>query len=582
MALLIRRVTCLGCATSNKFGRTLYTIRPASTCKNVETDLLIIGSGGAAMTAALRAKHHGLSPLIVEKASRIGGTTGYSGGGLWIPNSGLHPGVQDSIEEALKYMEALIGDAGPASTRERKLAFLENGPKMIGFLAGEGFRWVPTTGYPDYYPNLPGGMAGGRSIEGDRFDLNKLGSWKGKLSSNPRMATMPLHTFEAKTLFRALSSLEGMLMALKIFGWRRLSSKLLGRAIVTMGGTLAGQLLHINLEKNTPIWTDSPMKRLTVENGKVTGATVEHDGALVHVKAKKGVILAAGGFARNAKMRQKYQEAPITADWTVVPPNNDMGDAITAAIDIGAATALMDDSWWGPVIVNPMTGQSNWTQYERALPYSIIVDKGGRRFTNEAQSYTTFCHDMYERNRTTPAIPAYMIVDARFRKRYILAGISPGKLSEETLESGFVTQADTLESLAKKLDIDAAGLLDTVKHFNTMAVAGVDEDYERGGSAYNRFFGDPAVKPNPNLGTIEKGPFSAVKIHPGDLGTKGGVLTDEWARALRDDGGVIEGLYAVGNSSASVMGREYAGAGSTLGPAMTFAYVAVEDMVRKK
>lgn len=562
-------------------------IDPSAMPQNVKPDILIIGSGGASLVAALRAKSLNLNPLVIEKSSLIGGSTCYSGGGLWVPGNGLHPGVQDSTDEALLYMETLINPNynGPASTRGRKLAFLDNAPKMMKFLASNGFQWMPSKGYPDYYPDLPGGKAGGRSIEGCMFNANKLGKWKKKLNFNPLMptASVPMYTFEAAKLFRAASSLDGLLKVLEVFGWRKGPQALLGRMPVTMGVSLVGQLLYLNLKSGVTIWTEAGLKEIVVKDGKVTGAVIVKDGKEMMVEAPKGVLLGAGGFARNKEMREKFQEHPITNEWTSTSPH-DLGDAITAGTNIGAATDLLDDSWWGPTIMNPTNGVAMWTQFERSLPHSIIVDKAGNRFTDEAQSYTTFCHDQYKRNRTTSAIPAFLIMDQQHRKRYLLAGMMPGKVPQQVLDSGMVVKANTLEELAKKLEIDTDGLKKTVQRFNGMVAKGVDEDYKRGAHAYDVFFGDPGskYKKNPCMGTIEKPPFYACKIVPGDLGTKGGIVTDEQARVLKDDGSVIPNLYAFGNTSASVMGREYCGAGSTLGPALTFAFVAVNSIADSK
>jgi len=555
---------------------------PSAVPKDISPDILIVGSGGAGLVAALRAKSLNLKPLIIEKSPLIGGSTCYSGGGLWIPNNGITPGAQDSVEAALTYMEKLISPnyTGPASTRARKIAFLNNGPKMMQFLAGLGFRWRPSEGYPDYYPNLPGGKAAGRSVEGDMFDVNKLGVWKKMMNFNPLMTTtnMPVHTFEAIKLFR-LKSWEGLMKAVQVLGWRGYGNAMIGRKQVTMGASLIGQLLHINLERGTPIWTDTSMKELVSKDGKVTGAVVIKDGKEKVIEAPNGVLLCAGGFAQNKEMRQKYQEAPITNEWTSTPPY-DHGDAINAAVKVGAATDLLDDSWWGPTMIDPSNGRPMWCQFERGLPHSIVVDKAGNRFTNESQSYTTFCHDQYKRNRTTSAIPAFLIIDQRHRSQYLLSALPPGALPKKVLDSGYIVKANTLGELGQKLGIDVEGLEKTVKRFNGFVAKGVDDDYNRGGNAYDAFFGDPAPKysKNPAIGTIEKPPFYAVKLFPGDLGTKGGVLTDEFARALKPDGSVIPGLYAFGNTSASVMGREYCGAGSTLGPALTFAYIAANHI----
>jgi succinate dehydrogenase/fumarate reductase flavoprotein subunit len=557
-------------------------IRGYATVENsgISTDILIVGSGAAALAAALRCKHHGLEPLIIEKTSKIGGSSCYSGGGLWIPNNGMHPGVTDSIPEALRYMEAAIGDAGPASSKERRLAFLENGPKMVQFLANAGFKWHPSLGYPDYEPELPGGKGGGRSIEGEVFDINKLGEWKDKLNLHPAMTTpVPLHTNEYTTIGLAPARyIPGIMLAAKVFGWRGFfKGKLLGRKNACMGTSLVGQLLHLCLGKKVNVWTNSPMKELFVKDGKVVGALIEKDGQRQMVKAKS-VILAAGGFAHNSEMRKKYQEAPITGDWTSTPPG-DTGDAVSAAMAIGARMELLDAAWWFPSIIHPRTGEVIACMQERALPHTIIVDSAGKRFANEAESYTSLGQAQYVRNRTTPAIPAFMILDSNHRSKYMVAGIRPGKVPQQDLDSGLIVQANTLSELAKKLEIDPEGLTESVGRFNGMAKQGVDEDYGKGKSVYDQFFGDPRY-PNKNVGAIDKPPFYAVKLYPGDLGTKGGVLTDDYARAISNDGTIIPNLYAVGNTSASVMGRTYPGAGSTLGPALTFGYIAVNHIAQ--
>jgi succinate dehydrogenase/fumarate reductase flavoprotein subunit len=545
---------------------------------NTTPDVLVVGSGAAALTAALRAKSLGLSPLVVEKSSHIGGTTSYSGGGLWVPNSGLHPNNNDSFDDALKYMEAIIGDNdGPASTRERKVAFLEEGPKMVQFLAKEGFEWLPSTGYPDYFPLSPGGKVSGRSIEGNLFNLNRLGEWKEKMRMGVRVPSLPLYTYEGAKLFQWKSSWIGLITAMKVVYWRKKRHMWMGKDPVTKGESLIGQLLRMNVEKDIPIWLDAPLTQLIERNGAVTGAIVEKDGKEVHVHPKRGIILAAGGFSRSNSMREEHHGRPFTAAWSLCAPT-DTGEVINAAVSVGAATSLMDDAWWGPTVLDPTSGKVTWMQFERCLPHSMIVDKDGKRFTNEAQSYTALIKDQFRRSRTTCAIPAYFILDSRHRRRYVLAGLMPGKVPQAALDSGMVVEANSLKELAQKLSINPAGLEATASRFNGMVATGVDEDFGRGGSPYDTWFGDPKYKPNPTLGTIERAPFYGARIVPSDLGTKGGVLTDEYARALRDDGSVIRGLYAVGNTSATVMGRHYIGAGSTLGPALAFAFIAANHV----
>ncbi|KAF2835760.1 3-ketosteroid dehydrogenase [Patellaria atrata CBS 101060] len=530
----------------------------------VKTDILIIGSGAAALTAAIKAKSSGLSPLIVEKSSLIGGTSSYSGGGLWIPNSGIHPDANDSISEALKYMEVTVGNESRAATTARKETFLKEGSDMVKFLQ-------------NYYPNKPGGKDNGRSIEGQVFDLSKLGRWQKKMRMSPRVPNLPFYTFEGPKLFRAKSSLDGFLTAARVVRWRFWRNRLLGRAPVTMGMSLVGQLLLMNVKKKVPIWTNSPMKELIEKDGIVTGAIIEKGGKSIAIEAAQGVILAAGGFAKNEEMRKQHQKQEGAVSHSLAAPE-DKGDAILAAVKIGTATELMDEGWWGPTFIDPRTKRVYWAQFERGLPHAMVVDKSGNRFANEAQSYTAFVNDQFKRNRRISSIPAFLILDSNHRNQYICAGMMPGATSQALLDNGLIVKEDTLLGLAQKLGIDDDALHATVDRFNTMVAKGVDGDFHRGSSSYDRFFGDPKYSGNPNLGTIEKSPFYALKIYPGDLGTKGGVLTDEFARALREDGSVIQGLYAVGNSSAAIMGREYIGAGSTLGPALTFAYIAAKHI----
>jgi len=545
--------------------------------KNNNADIIIVGSGAAGLAAALRARSQGLKALIVEKASYVGGCSAYSGGGLWIPNNGIHPPgseVEDSKEKALQYLESVIPDVGPVSSRERKMTFLENGPKMVDFLKSQGFNWVPSTGYPDYYPELPGGRAYGRSIEGDIFDLNLLGAWKPKLIPPP-VARIPMHTSEAKDMTRAGKTLASIKMAGRVILARGVYGKLTGKDYVGLGPSLVGQLLHLNIKVGNDIWLDTPMKGIIIDDGVAKGIIIEKEGQRIRLNATHGVLLVAGGYAHNKVMRAKYQPS-ITGKWSSTP-ESDQGDAISAAMAIGADTALMANAWWGPTTRNPKTGEVFWEMYSRGFPHSMIVDSSGERFANEAQGYTGFGTLQLKRHETVPAIPASLIMDSRHRKKYMLGMDLPGRTSKRSIKDGLVFKADTLAELAENMGVDPTGLAKNIAKFNDMVPSGVDNDFQRGSSAYDKYFGDSDY-PNTNLGTIEKGPFYGVHIWPGDLGTNGGILTDEFARALRPDGSVIDKLYAAGNSSASVMGGMYPGPGSTLGPALTFGFVAVNHI----
>jgi 3-oxosteroid 1-dehydrogenase len=308
----------------------------------------------------------------------------------------------------------------------------------------------------------------------------------------------------------------------------------------------------------------------------VTGVRATRDGEPVLIRARRGVLLASGGFEHNEEMRHQYQREPIGTGWTTGAPTN-TGDGIRAGLEFGAAVGLMDDAWWGPSI--PLSGGPYFCLSERNLPGCIMVNGAGQRFVNESAPYVDAVHAMYDGHTPeNPHIPAWLIFDQRYRDRYVFAGLPPHRpLPRRWYAAGAVVRADDLAGLAAAAGVDAEGLVKTVARFNEFAGAGRDEDFGRGDSAYDRYYGDPRL-PNPNLAALDRGPFYAVKVVPGDLGTKGGLVTDARARVLRPDGTVIEGLYAAGNASAAVMGHSYAGAGATIGPAMTFGYIAVRDM----
>ncbi|HZG85373.1 FAD-dependent oxidoreductase [Paenibacillus sp.] len=534
-------------------------------------DLIIVGSGAGGITAAIAAAKRKLKTIIIEKGSTWGGSSSLSGGGIWIPNNpvSVAAGLKDSFEEALNYMETVIGDVGPASSRERKMAFLKQGPEMIRFLQNEGVKFVPGLAYPDYYPDRPGGKIG-RSLDCDFFDRSKLGEVGRTMRVSPLLPPIPFATSEVAHLPKAFTKSEHFFKVIRMFA-RGAKLKFKGQQALGLGNALVAHLMYIARKYDVPLWLNSPCQRLIVEDGKVVGIEVKKDGKPLELRGK-AVLLAAGGFERNADMRKTYQG--VGADWTVANPDN-TGDIIRQCMEIGADTALLDDSWWGAVAVDHK-GERHFLVWERSMPHCIVVDQDGQRFTNESASYVDFGHDILERNkRFGNAIPSWLIMESRHRNRYIFGMAMPRFTPKEYIDGGFFIRADTLEQLARKCNIPSEGLLRTVARFNAMAENGVDEDFGRGRTAYDQYYGDPRYK-NPNLGKLEKGPFYAVKIYPGDLGTKGGMVTDEHARVLRG-GQPIPGLYATGNCSASVMGRTYPGPGSTLGPAMTFAYIAAND-----
>ncbi|KAM5430443.1 hypothetical protein McanCB49686_004117 [Microsporum canis] len=564
---------------ANPARRTISTTNAPASFDD-ETDILVVGSGAAGLTAALRAQSHGLRALVLEKNEAIGGTAAYSGGAMWIPNSYLSQaaGVKDSKEDAFQYLEATIGDVGPVSSKERKVAFLDNGPRLVQFLQKAGFQWrLGKGGCPDYYPELPGSSMFGRTLEPDIFDMGKLGSWKALVRKRPGPPIAAFVT-ESNSALKMGASFKDFTTLLNIVLRQGLRT-LLGQSPVAMGQSLIGQLLYLNKQADTPIQRNSALVGLIMDSSTVIGATVEQEGRRRTIRASRGVLLAAGGFSHNKELREKWGPSPASVEWTSAPPG-DTGDAITAAMKVGAATALLDDAWWGPTIICPVLGTPIFALTERARPFSVIVDSSGSRFMNEAEPYTDAGHHQYKRHQNVKAIPAWLVVDSSFRKRYNLGNLFPIQPDpKDGLKAGYLYKADTIQDLARQIDVDVQGLEKTLHRFNGMARAGVDEDFRRGVSAFDNYFGDSKIGPNPNLGAIEKPPFYAVRIVPGDLGTKGGLLTDEHARVLRDsDGKPIDRLYAAGNTSASIMGRTYSGAGATISPAMTFSFIAIDHM----
>ncbi|MCS7117289.1 MAG: FAD-binding protein [Thaumarchaeota archaeon] len=541
-------------------------------------DALIVGSGAAALVGALVVKVAGFEPIVVEKTDLIGGSSAMSGGGLWIPNNPVmkEMGYVDSFEAALTYLTNVVPEAGRATSPERIRAFLENGPKMVSFLSDLGFRWRAAVGYPDYYPEKPGGSATGRSIEGAVFDGRKLGEWLGRLRRYPGAPPLPIHITDAAKLYLMRRTASGLATALKL-GLMTAGYRVLGRVPLTLGASLVGQLLWLCLQRGVEVWLNSQVVDLIESDGKMVGAVVKREGRSIRVRTRGGVLVASGGFERNQAMRERYLPRPTDARWTVGSPGN-TGDLIEVAQRHGAQVALMDKAWGGPVMITPK-GETSFVLAERSLPFGIIVDSSGERFMNESASYVDCWRAQYERHKKVSAIPAWLIIDSRHRSYYLFGTLPPGRTPESATGPGFLMRANTLRELGERTGVDPTGLEATVRRFNAMARSGKDEDFGRGDSAYDRYYSDPKVKPNPNLGPIEKPPYYATAIYPGDLGTSGGLLTDEHGRVLHVDGHPIEGLYAAGNASASPFGGTYPGPGSTLGPACTFAYIAMRHLV---
>ncbi|MDQ1644536.1 MAG: 3-oxosteroid 1-dehydrogenase [Cryptosporangiaceae bacterium] len=544
----------------------------------VEFDVVVVGAGAAGMAGALAAAKRGLRTVVIEKAAVYGGSAARSGAGVWVPNNEviLAAGVPDSPAQASAYLSKVVGATVPAA---RLAAYLANGPAMISFLLRNSplrFSWMD--GYSDYYPELPGGMRNGRSIEPQTFDANILGAEYANLNP-PYLATPPgtvVHTVDYKWLALIARHPRGLATATEIVR-RYLAAVAVGQKPITLGQALAGGLRAGLLAADVPVWLNTPLTDLYTEGDRVAGVHATRNGEDLLIKARRGVLVGSGGFEHNEAMRKQYQQAPIGTAWTVGTASN-TGDGIEAGRRAGARLELMDSAWWGPMI--PLPTGPYFCLSERTLPGNIFVNGAGQRFVDEAAPYGDVVHAMYAKNTpAVPHIPAWMISDQGYRSRYLFQEIAPGlPYPAEWYSSGAVFQDWTIEGLAAKIGVPAAGLRASITRFNAMARAGKDTDFQRGRSFYDEYYADPVNFPSPCLAPLDLPPFYAMKIVPGDLGTNGGLATDTRARVLREDNSVIPGLYAAGNASAAVMGYGYAGAGSTIGPAMTFGYVAAQDI----
>src|SRR3954452_19355565 len=543
-------------------------------------DVVVVGAGGAGMAAALTAARLGLDTVVVEKSGYFGGSTARSGGGGWIPGnyalSAAGQAAPGDIEESKRYLDAIVGDVVPKVRRD---TYLDRGPAVMDFLRENTpvrFTWVPH--YSDYLPERPGGRASGRSVEPVPLDARFLGDELKRLT--PPYTKAPANMVVMQADFRKISlgmrTIRGPLTLVKVL-LRRVLAMVLGRKMFGMGNAIAIGMRKGLLDAGVPIQYDAALTDLLVDDGRVTGVVVERDGQLHTIRARRGVILASGGFEKNQELREKYLPHPTTADWSTGAAWNTGGGHL-AGMAVGAATDLMDDAWWGPTI--PLPSRAWFCLAERNLPGSIIVNSAGKRFMNEALPYVEATHAIYEGEATGVShVPAWMVIDQRYRNRYLFAGLGPRQpFPGSWYKAGVVVKAGTLAGLARKIGVPADALEETVSPFNGFAGTGVDEDFHRGESAYDKYYSDPRVKPNCSLHTIDQAPFYAVKIVPGDLGTKGGLVTDEQARVLRPDGSAIAGLYAAGNVSSAVMGNTYAGPGATIGPALAFGYLAAQDI----
>ena len=552
-------------------------------------DILVVGSGNGGLTAALCSHLMGeQSVLIIEKGEKFGGTSAMSGGGIWIPCNRYAAacGSDDSLAEAKDYLKASI----PAAYyREDMIStYLDNGPKMLDFLHHHSaVRYQSLAHYPDYYSNLPGAKNGHRSLEPEPLQASKLGSGYARIKES---AMLVYKRF-------MLTQVEGQLITGGLRGRFKALGKLMLRHYsdlpwlikhkrsrrLTCGVAGVGRLFLSLQQRQVPMWNNTALQELVTEERdgqrRVVGAIVDRDGKRCHIRADKAVILAAGGFEHNQAMREQYLPAPTNREWSAGIESN-TGDAIVAGQTVGSATAQMDSAWWCSTVNVPGRAYPFLSIVTKSLPGNFVVNQSGRRYGNESQNYMAWSEELFRTHSDdNNCVPSYMIFDRKFKKKYsAFPLVGPDWLLPKSFfSSGLLARADSINELAEQAGIDAAELNKTVERFNAFAESGKDLDFQRGDAAYDRYYGDASVTPNPCLAPVDTPPYYAMRIDAGDFGTRGGLLTNPQAQVLGEDGQPIAGLYATGNCSAAIL-PSYPGPGSTLGPAMTFAYQAAKHI----
>ncbi|MGH6948465.1 MAG: FAD-dependent oxidoreductase [Kiloniellales bacterium] len=555
-----------------------------------EVDLLVLGAGAGGMTAALVAASLGLDVLLVEKTATVGGTTALSAGSVWVPNSHHSPSGTDDFDNALRYLQATVGDRLRATLAR---AFLSAGPQMARFLEQHTavvFRAYPY--HPDYLADLPGATLSGRVLEPLPFDATALGRDFGRL--RPPLPEFTVlgglmvdrtdvgHLMNAT---RSVASFRHSARLLLRYGAERLRHPR-GKRLV-MGNALAGRLFHSLLQRGVPVLTSTPAIGVIEAGGRVVGARLQSRQGTVAVRSRLGVVLATGGFSRHPDLRRRLLPEPLCEHSPLV--ESATGDGIRLGEQVGAHLGVdhANNSFWAPVSVRTRADGSTAVfphfVLDRGKPGLIAIDAGGRRFVNEATTYHRFAETMYAAHAHAPTIPCHFVCDDRFIVSYGLGMVRPRRLNlRRAIVDGYVVRADTLGALARAIEIEPASLEETVARYNGFAGGGVDPDFAKGSDAYQRNLGDPAHGPNPCIGPIRTPPFYAIAVWPGDIGASCGLVTNAIAQVIRADGTPIGGLYACGNDMDSLMAGVYPAPGVTLGPAMTFGYLAARHAAGRK
>lgn len=552
-------------------------------------DVVVVGSGAAGAMAALRAADRGLSVLVLEKAHKYGGTSATSGGVMWIPNHQLEPN-DDSREQTMAYLDSLIDI--PVQ-RDRLEAYVDGAPQMAAYLKSLGMP-ISAGVWPDYFPDLPGARAD-RSVVFDTFDGRRLGGMFPLMREQyTRFKLFNRYSLDLPEFFAISTRGPGWIQAfLKIVwrywtdvGTRRICSR---DRRFTQGAALMGHLYDAVFRRGVEVRLETKLEELLVENGAVTGVRVSNFGRCYDIDAKKAVLLCAGGFEWNQELRDRFLPVPGLTRYSSSPEDGNRGEALLAGMNIGADTEHTNDAWWIPTMHLPAPKASNFEEIHQAAfdvgrPHSVCVNRNGVRFVNEACSYDEFGEAMVADQLATGAnTPCWLVFDSTFRDKFTAGGFMPSLIMPDWLIGvdrwdHYIFRASSIAELAAQIHVPARELQDTVARMNDYARTGVDPEFGRGANAYDQMFGDPNVTPNPCLGPIDRAPFYAVPINSGDLGTKGGLKADANGQVLDTSGKPIPGLYAAGNNSGNPFGNRYPGAGGTIGPAMVFAYLALEHI----
>jgi succinate dehydrogenase/fumarate reductase flavoprotein subunit len=550
--------------------------------ETIEVDVLVAGAGAAGMTAALVCALQGLDVLLCERSSQVGGTTATSAGTIWVPGTkqAREAGFADDIPEARRYLDSIIGPA----TDGRREAYLTTGPELVDYLAQNSeVKFSLYAKHPDYLSNRPGPTLAGRALAPLPFDGRLLGADFAKLRAPigefMALGGMMIGRDDIEPLARPFDSAANFRRALSLL-WRHATDRLRHRrgTRLLMGNALAARLFFSLRQRNVPVWLNASVRELTTADGRVTGAVLAVDGKTRRVTARRAVVLATGGFGGSVERLNEYVRPPLKH---AVAFAGARGEGMTVARAAGAA---VEDDHAQPAFWTPVS-ETGWLAggrgayphlaLDRAKPGLIAVNAAGRRFVDEAVSYHEFVVGMHRSHETAPTIPAWLVCDRAFVERYGLGRVPPGERSwRKLIASGYLVEANTLDALAAKIKVDGEGLRDSVARNNRSAETGIDEDFGKGSTDFDRHNGDPGHKPNPCAGPIGSAPYYAMAVYPSTLGSSVGLKADADGRVLTANGASIPGLYACGNDMASIMRGHYPGPGITLGPGMVFAYRA--------